>query len=116
MLKNFENLEIRHRSRTLVKEIYLLTEKLPSIEKYGLISQIRRAAVSVPSNIAEGCGRNHTKELIQFLHIAIGSLCEIETQLFLIVDLDLISVDEVEVIRNEAVIIRKMILSYIKTL
>jgi four helix bundle protein len=67
----------------LVEDIYALTKNFPSDEKYGLSSQIKRAVVSVPSNIAEGAGRKGDKEFIQFLYIAMGSLSELETQLIL---------------------------------
>lgn len=68
----------------MVEHIYRLTDKLPSSENYVLISQLRRSAISVPSNIAEGSGRDSTKEYVQFINIAIGSLCEAETQLLII--------------------------------
>jgi len=69
------------RAIELVKTIYLLTDSLPDSEKFGLMSQMRRAAVSVPSNIAEGAARRSTKEFVQSLYVARGSLAEIETQL-----------------------------------
>lgn len=78
---HYRNLEAWKKSMQLVKEIYLLTKTFPKEELYALSSQIKRAAVSVPSNIAEGCGRNHKKETIQFLHISRGSLYELDTQL-----------------------------------
>jgi len=78
-----QDLQIWKRSMSLVKEIYLITQDLPSEEKFGLISQIRRCAVSIPSNIAEGAGRNNVNEFIQFLGIASGSLSELDTQLIL---------------------------------
>lgn len=68
---------------SLTTDIYRATEKLPSIEKFGLISQINRCTVSIPSNIAEGAGRNSPKEFKQFLGIAIGSSFELETQLII---------------------------------
>lgn len=67
----------------LVKEIYLLTDKFPRDELYGLTSQIQRAAVAIPSNIAEGYLRNHNREYVQFLSIALGSAAEIETQIII---------------------------------
>lgn len=116
MIKNFKSLNIWIRSRALVKDIYRISKKLPKDEMYGLTSQIRRAAVSVPSNIAEGCGRNHLKELIQFLNIAIASLCEIETQLYLTMDLEYTTEKEIEPIINETIEIRRMIAGYINSL
>ena len=76
----YKNLEAWKHSMQLVKEIYILTKSFPKEEMYALSSQIKRAAVSVPSNIAEGSGRNYKKDTIQFLHIARGSLYETETQ------------------------------------
>ncbi|MCT3958959.1 four helix bundle protein [Elizabethkingia anophelis] len=83
-----QDLQIWQKSILLVKEVYLLTEKLPADEKYGLVSQIKRCAVSIPSNIAEGAGRNSSKEFYQFLGIAQGSSYELETQLILLVKLN----------------------------
>ena len=76
----YKNLEAWKHSMQLVKEIYILTKTFPKEEIYALSSQLKRAAVSIPSNIAEGCGRNYKKDTIQFLHIARGSLYETETQ------------------------------------
>lgn len=72
---------------TLVKQVYQITQKLPDEEKFGLISQMRRAAVSLPSNIAEGQARHTTGEFIQFISNAEGSLAELDTQLILAVEL-----------------------------
>jgi four helix bundle protein len=116
MIKNFKSLEIWKRSMLLVKEIYLLMEQMPSEEKFGLTNQLKRAAVSVPSNIAEGCGRNHIKELIQFLHYSTGSLCEVETQLYLALSLEFIPKEETSSIITETVEIRRMIQGYINSI
>ena len=82
----FRKLRIWQKARELVKEVYLLSHMLPSGEKYGLVSQIQRAAVSVPSNIAEGSRRKSGKDFAHFLDIASGSLAELETQIILGVD------------------------------
>ena len=85
--KTYKDLEVWSKSRGLTKEIYLLTKEFPKDELYGLTSQMRRCAVSVPSNIAEGYGRQYKKETIQFFHIARGSLYVLETQLYIATDL-----------------------------
>jgi four helix bundle protein len=81
------NLETWKESMALVKAVYELTRQLPSSETYGLIAQMRRAAVSIPSNIAEGAARTGAKEFAQFLNIAKGSLSELETQILIARDL-----------------------------
>lgn len=79
--KTYRDLIVWQKAMALVTVIYLISKKLPRDETYGLISQIRRCAVSIPSNIAEGYGRNSTSDYIRFLHIATGSLYELQTQL-----------------------------------
>jgi four helix bundle protein len=88
--KNYIDLDVWKQARILSKEVYLVSSNFPSDEKFGLTSQIRRAAVSIPSNIAEGCGRNHPKDSIQFFNVARGSVYEVETQLYLAFDLGFI--------------------------
>jgi len=78
---DYKELDVWKESKELVKLVYSLTNSLPANEQFGLTIQIKRSAVSVPSNIAEGVGRNHSKETIQFLHITRRSLYELETQL-----------------------------------
>jgi four helix bundle protein len=82
-IRGFKELQVWQKAMNLADQIYSLTDNFPQIEMYGLASQIRRSAVSIPSNIAEGCARNGTKEFIQFLGIAKGSLAELETRLLL---------------------------------
>jgi four helix bundle protein len=80
-VRSFRDLEVWQKAMDMIDEVYSLTDDFPKSEMFGLTSQIRRAAVSVASNIAEGSARNGTKELLQFLFIARGSLAELETQL-----------------------------------
>jgi len=82
-VKTHKDLEIWQNGIELVVQIYEITSKFPKTEIYGLTSQLRRSAVSVPSNIAEGAARNSDKEFIQFLYISLGSLSELETQLII---------------------------------
>ena len=84
---NFRELNIWKDSLQFVKKVYVLTSGLPKDEKFGLISQINRSAVSIPSNIAEGSGRTSEKEFLHFLNIAISSSYELETQLILVEEL-----------------------------
>ncbi len=82
-LQSYKELVVWQKSLLLVSLIYKLTRELPTIEQFGLSSQMQRAAVTIPSNIAEGYDRQHHKEFIQFLSIAQGSACELETQLII---------------------------------
>lgn len=84
---SFKDLIVWQKSMLLTAEVYEACKSLPSEENYGISSQIKRSAVSIPSNIAEGYGRKNTKEYVQFLNIAYGSGCELETQLILISDI-----------------------------
>jgi len=90
-MHNFKELKVWQISRQLVKQIYELTTQFPSEEEYGLISQIRRCVVSIPTNISEGCGRNTDKDFAHFLNISLGSAYELETLLTLSFDVNLIT-------------------------
>ena len=92
--RGYRDLVVWQKGITLAKEIYLLTKKLPADEKFGLVSQMRRAAVSVPSNIAEGQARRTTGEFIQFISHAEGSVVELDTQLTLCQDLSILTATE----------------------
>lgn len=96
----------------LAKNIYIICKDINTDEKYGLISQMKRSAVSIPSNIAEGSGRNSEKEFNHFLGIALGSAFELQTQLILIKELKLINEDKVDEIFQELKEIQKMIYSF----
>lgn len=106
-----EDLKVWKKSMALVKEVYLVSAELPAEEKFGLVSQIRRCAVSIPSNIAEGAGRNNKNEFYQFLGIAFGSTYELQTQLQLLIDLDFISEAKVVPLKELLAEIQKMIYS-----
>ena len=88
---NHKDLDVYKESMILVTMIYKVVKHFPEDEKYGLSSQVKRAAISIPSNIAEGAARKSTKELVQFLYIALGSLAEVETQLELAMELGFLS-------------------------
>ena len=89
-IKSYKDLEVWKKSMVMVKEIYDNTKDFPIEEKFGLMSQMRRAAVSIPSNISEGFRRGHTRECPQFLRISLGSCGELETQVILAKDLGFI--------------------------
>ena len=91
MLRNYKDLKVWQKAYQLCLEVYKVTKPFPSEERYGLTSQIRRATVSIPSNIAEGYGRRTTGEYLQSLYISYGSICELETQTLLSRDLDYLS-------------------------
>ena len=92
--QSFKDLIVWQKSFKLVKEVYKLSTSFPKDELYSLTQQMRRAAISIPSNIAEGYGRQYNKEYKQLLSIAYGSLCELETQYLLAVELNFVSQDE----------------------
>ena len=95
-VQGYRDLLVWQKSMALAKDIYKITTTFPAEEKFGLISQMRRAAVSVPSNIAEGQARNTTGEFVQFISHAEGSLAELDTQLTLAVELNFISTEKAQ--------------------
>ena len=111
-IHNFRELKVWQKSMTIVKLIYTTTSKFPKSETFGLISQIQRAAVSIPANIAEGCGRNTEKELSRFLDIAIGSSFELETLLQISLDLEYIEQCSYRNIQNLLLEVQKMLYGF----
>lgn len=109
MAHKFKELQIWQRSRSFCSDIYKLTSEFPDSEKFGLVNQLRRASVSIPSNIAEGSSRSSNKDFIRFLTISIGSAYEIETQLLIAYDLKFISEQELKQVINDLNEIIKMI-------
>jgi four helix bundle protein len=115
-MKNFRNWEVYTRSMLLVKEAYLLSSNFPEEEKFGLISQIRRCAVSIPANIAEGAGRNSDKELKRFLYISLGSAFELETLFTLAKELNFINEEKVAQFQSELEVVMKMLNKFISVI
>ena len=97
-MKNFKKLKIWQKGIEIVKEVYRISSLLPEKEKYGLYSQITRAAVSIPSNIAEGSSRRSEKDYFRFLEIALGSSFEVETQTIIIENLKLVNKEELNLL------------------
>jgi four helix bundle protein len=107
--RSYRDLEVWKLSIDFVKKVYQVTHNFPDSEKFGLINQIRRAAVSIPSNIAEGQGRNSTKEFKQFLAIGLGSLAELETQLIIAKEIEYLTQNGLDALLSPLDRIRKMI-------
>jgi len=112
-MKNYTELEVWKFARALVKSVYQLTKHFPNPEIYSLTNQINRSVISVPSNIAEGIGRQSDKETIQFLYISKGSLFELETQMYLAFDLEYISEDQLKVILEQLSSCKKLLNGFI---
>ncbi len=108
-MNQFKELIVWQKSRDLVKRIYLLTSFFPKEERFGMISQIRRCAVSIPTNIAEGCGRNSRADFSRFLDISNGSSYELESLLLLSIDLNYIKNEQFEIVNALIQEIQKMI-------
>ncbi len=113
-IKSYKDLDIWKRSIKLIRDIYEVTGLFPKEELYGITSQIRISAVSIPSNIAEGFTRFHNKEYIQFLYIALGSCAELETQIIIARNLNYLDDMQSSKISDELEIICKMITNLIK--
>ncbi|CAM3280591.1 four helix bundle protein [Aequorivita lipolytica] len=109
----YRDLDVWRFSRKLVNSVYELTKGFPKEELYGFTNQIRRCAVSIPSNIAEGCGRRTSKDTIQFLYISRGSLYELETQLFLALDQNFISEEQLNEIVSQIESCKKLLNGFI---
>ena len=111
-MHNFKKLDIWTKSMDLASEIYLLTNSFPSIERFGLISQMQRSAVSIPSNIAEGSAKSSNKDFARFLEMSIGSSYELETELTIASKLNYMELDVFVLLQNKIVEIQKMIIGF----
>lgn len=114
MLQTHKNLDVWKRSIDRVTSVYQISESFPEIETFGITNQMRRAAVSVPSNIAEGACRQSNKEYIQFLYIALGSVMELETQLIITYNLSYLDEKNFNKLSEEISEIGKMLNGLIK--
>ncbi len=112
--KKYTELNVWIEARKLVVIIYDITKSYPKEEQFGLTNQLRRCAISIPSNIAEGCGRNHKKDSLQFFFIARGSLYELETQLYLSNDLNYINSHQLDENLTQLEIVRKLLNGFIR--
>ena len=115
-MRNFRELVVWIESMDIVKSTYSILHGLPEFEKFGLQSQISRAAVSIPSNIAEGCGRHAIGDYVRFLHIAMGSASEVEYQLLLSHDLGFLPKSNYEDLDKNVVEVTRMLASLIQSL
>lgn len=115
-MKGFKDLEVWEKSHHFVEDIYQVSGSFPDDEKFGLTSQIKRSAVSIPSNIAEGCGRNTDSDFARFLQIAMGSASECQYQIYLAHDLGYLSSKEYENLNESISEIKRMLSSFLNTL
>ena len=115
-MKDFRQLKVWEKSHQLALAIYKVTKDFPKEELYGLISQIRRSSMSIPTNIAEGCGRFTDADFARFLQMAMGSASETEYQLILARDLDFLPKDSYEKLHSEVEEVKRMLASLLKTL
>lgn len=111
-MQDFKKIKVWEKSHELVLSIYKVTSKFPDNEKYGLTSQIRRSAASIPTNIAEGSGRKSKSEFAHFFNISMGSACELEYQLLLANDLQLLSEKESNLLHVKLIEIKRMLSSF----
>jgi four helix bundle protein len=115
-MKDFRQLKVWEKSQLLALAIYKATKDFPKEELYALTSQMRRASMSIPTNIAEGCGRNTDADFARFLQMAMGSASETEYELILARDLEFLSKDKYEKLHNDVEEVKRMLASLLKTL
>ena len=115
-MKDFRQLKVWEKSHQLALAIYKVTAKFPKEELYGLTSQVRRASMSIPTNIAEGCGRNTDADFARFLQMAMGSASETEYQLLLSLDLGFLNKEPYDKLNTDVTEVKRMLASLLKTL
>jgi four helix bundle protein len=112
-MKNFRDLQVWQKAHSLTLEVYERTARFPNDERYGLTSQLRRAAASVPANLAEGCGRGSDAELKRFMHIAMGSASETEYHLLLAHDLGFLAEPVFALLTHNVQEVKRMLAAFI---
>ena len=115
-MQDFKKLQVWEKSHDLTMRVYNLTSQFPREEMYGFTSQIRRASASIPTNIAEGCGRKSSAEFARFLQIAIGSTSETEYLLFFAQDLKYLGSDQYDQLEDITTSVKKMLITLLKRL
>jgi len=115
-MQDFRNIQAWQKAHELTLKIYKTTKAFPKDERYGLTSQIRRAALSIPCNIAEGCARSTDADFARFLDIAIGSASEVECQLLLAKDLEYLKKTESDELLEQVMRVKRMLAKFIATL
>ena len=115
-MKDFRQLKVWEKSHQLALAIYKVTAKFPKEELYGLTSQVRRASMSIPTNIAEGCGRNTDADFARFLQMAMGSASETEYQLLLSLDLGFLNKEQYDKLNLDVTEVKRMLASLLKTI
>lgn len=115
-MKSYRDLIVWQKSVKMVTLVYTVLKSFPNDERFALVSQIKRSAVSIPSNIAEGYGRNYTKDYCRFLQISRGSLYEMQTQLEIAINLEFIDVNQLKEIKSLSIEVEKMLNTLIKKL
>jgi len=115
-MKDFHQLKVWEKARQLALAVYKKTKGFPKEELYGLTSQIRRASMSIPTNIAEGCGRNTDADFASFLQIAMGSASETEYQLLLARDLEFLKNEQYQKLNTDVTEVKRMLTSFMQTL
>jgi four helix bundle protein len=115
-MQDFKQLKVWEKSHQLTLDVYRATVSFPQEERYGLTSQIRRAASSIPANIAEGCGRDSQGDFLRFLRIALGSASELEYHLILACDLDYLPDADFEPLNRAVVEAKKMLTALIRSI
>ncbi len=116
MITSYKDLDVWKKAIELVEEIYVATRKFPKEELYGIINQMRRSAISIPSNIAEGKTRQHVNEYVQFLYIALGSCAELETQVIIACKLGYLIGKQTETILEKIDHVARMARNLVKSL